>query len=95
LPFDPHASEEDYHGIVIHLSNFFFGLLNRPRRKAAGRSLLINSQGEKTFRHAAVRWLVVVASDVAALGLPTTQGVVLIEAWYWDMNDSSRAWTKR
>ena len=35
------------------------------------------------------------ASDVAALGLPTTQGVVLTEAWYWDMNDSSRAWTKR
>jgi branched-chain amino acid transport system substrate-binding protein len=35
------------------------------------------------------------ASDVGALGLPTTQGVVLAEAWYWDMNDSSRAWTKR
>jgi branched-chain amino acid transport system substrate-binding protein len=35
------------------------------------------------------------ASDVAALGLPTTQGVALTEAWYWDMNDSSRAWTKR
>jgi branched-chain amino acid transport system substrate-binding protein len=35
------------------------------------------------------------ASDVAALGLPTTQGVVLTEAWYWDMNDCSRAWTKR
>jgi branched-chain amino acid transport system substrate-binding protein len=35
------------------------------------------------------------ASDVAALGLPTTQGVVLTEAWYWDINDSSRAWTKR
>ena len=35
------------------------------------------------------------ASDIAALGLPTTQGVVLTEAWYWDMNDSSRAWTKR
>ena len=30
------------------------------------------------------------ASDVAALGLPTTQGVVLTEAWYWDMNDGSR-----
>jgi branched-chain amino acid transport system substrate-binding protein len=35
------------------------------------------------------------ASDVAALGLPTAQGVVLTEAWYWDMNDNSRAWTKR
>ena len=35
------------------------------------------------------------ASDVAALGLPTTQGIVLTEAWYGDMNDNNRAWTKR
>jgi branched-chain amino acid transport system substrate-binding protein len=34
-------------------------------------------------------------SDVAALGLPITQGVVLTEAWYWDMNDNNRIWTKR
>jgi branched-chain amino acid transport system substrate-binding protein len=32
---------------------------------------------------------------VAALGLPTAQGLVLTEAWYWDMNDANRAWTKR
>jgi branched-chain amino acid transport system substrate-binding protein len=35
------------------------------------------------------------ASDVNALGLPTAQGLVLTEAWYWDMNDANRAWTKR
>jgi branched-chain amino acid transport system substrate-binding protein len=39
--------------------------------------------------------LLVWASDVAALGLPIAQGLVLTEAWYWDMNDDSRAWTKR
>jgi branched-chain amino acid transport system substrate-binding protein len=39
--------------------------------------------------------LLVFASDVAALGLPTAQGLVLTETWYWDMNDSNRAWTKR
>src|SRR5215472_1897057 len=39
--------------------------------------------------------LLVFASDVAALGLPTAQGLVLTEAWYWDMNDANRAWTKR
>jgi branched-chain amino acid transport system substrate-binding protein len=39
--------------------------------------------------------LVVFASDVAALGLPAAQGLVLTESWYWDMNDASRAWTKR
>jgi branched-chain amino acid transport system substrate-binding protein len=39
--------------------------------------------------------LLVFASDVAALGLPTAQGLVLTETWYWDLNDNNRAWTKR
>jgi branched-chain amino acid transport system substrate-binding protein len=39
--------------------------------------------------------LLVFASDVAALGLPTAQGLVLTETWYWDLNDADRAWTKR
>jgi branched-chain amino acid transport system substrate-binding protein len=39
--------------------------------------------------------LLVFASDIAALGLPTAQGLVLTETWYWDLNDNARAWTKR
>src|SRR6187399_1844228 len=39
--------------------------------------------------------LLVFASDVAALGLPTAQGLTLTETWYWDQNDTNRAWTKR
>jgi len=39
--------------------------------------------------------LLVFVSDVAALGLPIAQGLVMTEAWYWDMNDNNRAWTKR
>jgi branched-chain amino acid transport system substrate-binding protein len=39
--------------------------------------------------------LLVFASDVAALGLPTAQGLTLTETWYWDANDNNRAWTKR
>ena len=39
--------------------------------------------------------LLVFASDVAALGLPTAQGLALTETWYWDVNDANRAWTKR
>ena len=39
--------------------------------------------------------LLVFVTDVAALGLPTAQGLTLTEAWYWDMNDANRAWTKR
>ena len=39
--------------------------------------------------------LLVFASDVAALGLPTAQGLTLTETWYWDANDVNREWTKR
>ena len=30
-----------------------------------------------------------------ALGLQTAQGLTLTETWYWDANDTNRAWTKR
>jgi branched-chain amino acid transport system substrate-binding protein len=39
--------------------------------------------------------LLVFAPDVAALGLKTAQGLMFTETWYWDLNDGSRAWTKR
>src|SRR5476649_301501 len=39
--------------------------------------------------------LLVFASDVNALGLPTAQGLALTETWYWDQNDANRAWSKR
>jgi branched-chain amino acid transport system substrate-binding protein len=39
--------------------------------------------------------LLVFVADVAALGLPTAQGLAFTETWYWDMNDANRAWTKR
>jgi len=34
-------------------------------------------------------------TDVEAMGLPVAQGLELIEAFYWDLNDSTRAWSKR
>jgi len=32
---------------------------------------------------------------VPALGLQTAQGLQAINAWYWDLNDETRAWSKR
>jgi branched-chain amino acid transport system substrate-binding protein len=34
-------------------------------------------------------------TDVLALGLPEAQGLVLSNAFYWDLNEATRAWTKR
>ncbi len=39
--------------------------------------------------------LLVFAPDIGALGLQTAQGLMLTETFYWDLNDASRAWTKR
>ncbi len=39
--------------------------------------------------------LLMLYTDVHAVGLPTTQGLYLTEAWYWDANAESRAWSKR
>ena len=34
-------------------------------------------------------------NDVIAMGLPTAQGLMLTENFYWDLNDRSRAFTQR
>jgi branched-chain amino acid transport system substrate-binding protein len=39
--------------------------------------------------------LLVFISDVHALSLEKAQGLVLTEAFYWDLNDKTRAWSKR
>jgi branched-chain amino acid transport system substrate-binding protein len=39
--------------------------------------------------------LLVFLSDIHALGLPTAQGLVVTNTFYWDTNDQTRAWTKR
>ncbi len=39
--------------------------------------------------------LLVFISDVKALGLPIAQGLIFTEAWYWDMNDTNRAFAKK
>lgn len=39
--------------------------------------------------------LLVFLTDVQAMGLQTAQGLLLTEAFYWDLNDSTRAWSRR
>ncbi len=39
--------------------------------------------------------LLIFITDVYALGIDTAQGLVLTEAFYWDQNDNTRAWSKR
>ncbi len=39
--------------------------------------------------------LLMFITDVHSLGLKTTQNMYLTEGFYWDLNDDTRAWSKR
>ena len=39
--------------------------------------------------------LLVYINDIHSLGLQLTQGLLLTEAFYWDLNDESRKWSRR
>jgi branched-chain amino acid transport system substrate-binding protein len=39
--------------------------------------------------------LLVFITDINGLGLPTAQGLILTTAFYWDLNDQTRAFAKR
>jgi branched-chain amino acid transport system substrate-binding protein len=34
-------------------------------------------------------------SDIYSMGLPVAQGLTFVEGFYWDLNDDTRAWSKR
>ena len=39
--------------------------------------------------------LLMLLTDVHSIGLNTAQGLYLTEAWYWDLNNESRAWADK
>jgi branched-chain amino acid transport system substrate-binding protein len=39
--------------------------------------------------------MLVMITDVHAVGLSLAQGLLFTEAFYWDQNDETRAWSKR
>ena len=39
--------------------------------------------------------LLALITDIHALGLPAAQGLLLTTSFYWDMDDQTRAWSKR
>ena len=43
----------------------------------------------------ALAGLLMFITDIHSLGLKATQGMYLTEAFYWDRNDETRAWSKR
>ena len=48
-----------------------------------------------TSRGVKLAALIGTVSDIAAVGLDTAQGLVVTEAFYWDLNDGTRDWSRR
>ena len=46
-------------------------------------------------RNQTVAPLLLTIQDVHALGLPAAQGMVFTDGFYWDLNDETRAWSRR
>lgn len=70
---------------VIGLANAGSDLINSV--KAASEYGIAKDQ--------AIAGLVASIIDVHAIGLKTTQGMILVEDFYWDLNDRTRAWGRR
>ncbi len=39
--------------------------------------------------------MIIMLTDIHSMGLKPTQGMVYTDAFYWDLNDETRAWSKR
>lgn len=74
------------HAKVIGLANAGGDTINTIKQAA---EFGVTEAGQK------LAGLLVFISDVHSLGLRTAQGLVLTEAFYWDLNDGTRAWSKR
>lgn len=72
---------------VIGLANFGNDLVNSIK---AAREFGINPESKQKLAS-----LLMYINDVHSVGLKTAQGMLLSEAFYWDMNDETRAFAKR
>jgi branched-chain amino acid transport system substrate-binding protein len=87
-------------------ANDFSSLLLRAQASGADVIALANAGGDtvNSIKQASefnlgqkqkVVALIFDLQSVPALGLKTAQGLEAINAWYWDMNDGTRAWSRR
>ena len=90
----------------LNTSDFSLFLLRAQSSKAqiiglasAGADTINSVKQAAEYRIAAggqkLAGLVVVISDIDALGLTTANGLIFTTAFYWDRDDASRVWSKR
>lgn len=73
---------------IIGLANAGSDLINTVK---TAREFGVGGTGSKQ----SFAGFLVMVTDVHAIGLDLAQGMLLTEAFYWDLTDDSRAWSKR
>ncbi len=73
---------------IIGLANAGTDLINTV--KTAREFGIVGGRSKQNFAA-----LLLMITDVKALGLDVAQGLLLTEGFYWDQTDDSRAWSKR
>src|SRR6266481_3749565 len=96
-----HALERDVTEVVKAAGGKVLGSVKHPLSTQDFSSFLLQAQSSKAKVIGIAKGgqklagLLVFATDVQSLTLPVAQGLVLTESFYWDLNDETRAWTKR
>ena len=96
-----HKLESDATDFIKAAGGTVVGSVNTPFPSSDFSSFLLQAQGSGAQVIGLVSGgqklagLLVFISDVHALGLQVAQGLNLTEAFYWDMNDGTRAFSKR
>ena len=89
----------------LNASDFSSFLLQAQASKAkiiglanAGGDTINSIKSAREFgitRNQSLAGLLVFITDIHSLGLETTQGMLLTEAYYWDLNEDTRKWARR
>jgi branched-chain amino acid transport system substrate-binding protein len=99
--------EKDTANVVLKSGGKVLGSVRHPLNTSDFSSFLLQAQASKakviglanaggdTVNAIKVAPLLAFVTDIDSIGLETAQGLLLSEAFYWDLNDDTRAFSKR
>src|SRR6266481_5797727 len=91
-----HALEADTTAVIKALGSQVLGSTRYPVETSDQSSFLLQAQEFGIQRSGqTLAGLLVWITDIKSLGLEVAQGLILTDAFYWDRDDETRAWSKR
>src|SRR2546423_1540201 len=79
--------------VIVDVPNSGVALAVNQITRDKGKAFLLSGAASSDLTGLA--GMLVFLTDIHSLGLPTAQGLIFTETFYWDMNDQTRAFAKR